>query len=221
MEMNYLFRVDIRAEATITSGGVTTWESYTYDGEGNRISVTVRGGGRLEPETTYYVNDACSSLTHVLATTDAYGNRMESTVRGLGLIASIGEETTYFVTDAKGSVTALIQDGVVTDAYRYDAYGNLIERSGDSNNPYRYNGEAYSEETGLYYQRARYMNPETGTFISMDAYSGTLGNPVSQHKYLYACMSKLLEIFLNRIEIQRKYMRVYGIVRVVDKLKLL
>ncbi len=85
------------AEATITSGGVTTWESYTYDGEGNRVSVTVRGGGRLEPETTYYVNDACSSLTQVLATTDAYGNRMESTVRGLGLIASIGEEIILMV----------------------------------------------------------------------------------------------------------------------------
>ena len=30
------------------------------------------------------------------------------------------------------------------------------------------------------------MNPITGTFISMDAYSGTTDNPVSQHKYLYA-----------------------------------
>ena len=30
------------------------------------------------------------------------------------------------------------------------------------------------------------MNPTTGTFISMDAYSGTTDNPVSQHKYLYA-----------------------------------
>ena len=30
------------------------------------------------------------------------------------------------------------------------------------------------------------MNPETGTFISMDSYAGSLDNPVSLHKYLYA-----------------------------------
>ena len=30
------------------------------------------------------------------------------------------------------------------------------------------------------------MSPETGTFITMDTYAGTLDNPVSLHKYLYA-----------------------------------
>ena len=49
-----------------------------------------------------------------------------------------------------------------------------------------YTGEQYNESTGLYYLRARYMNPETGTFISMDTYAGSLDNPVSLHKYLYA-----------------------------------
>ena len=34
--------------------------------------------------------------------------------------------------------------------------------------------------------RARYMNPDTGTFISMDSYPGSTGDPVSLHKYLYA-----------------------------------
>ena len=30
------------------------------------------------------------------------------------------------------------------------------------------------------------LSPETGTFVSMDSYAGTLDNPVSLHKYLYA-----------------------------------
>ena len=30
------------------------------------------------------------------------------------------------------------------------------------------------------------MNPETGTFISMDSYQGGIYDPVSLHKYLYA-----------------------------------
>ena len=30
------------------------------------------------------------------------------------------------------------------------------------------------------------MNPSTGTFISMDKYQGTINDPISLHKYLYA-----------------------------------
>ncbi len=30
------------------------------------------------------------------------------------------------------------------------------------------------------------MNPSVGTFISMDAYSGSIDDPTSLHKYLYA-----------------------------------
>ena len=40
--------------------------------------------------------------------------------------------------------------------------------------------------TGLYYLRARYMDPSTGTFISMDTYGGSIFDSVSLHKYLYA-----------------------------------
>jgi RHS repeat-associated protein len=40
-------------------------------------------------------------------------------------------------------------------------------------------------ETGLYYLRARYMNPSTGTFTSLDSYSGNIYDPTSLHRYLY------------------------------------
>ena len=74
----------------------------------------------------------------------------------------------------------------ITDIYVYDAYGNLLKQTGTTENDYLYTGEQYNALTGLYYLRARYMNPETGTFTSMDMYAGTLDNPVSLHKYLYA-----------------------------------
>ena len=70
--------------------------------------------------------------------------------------------------------------------YNYDAYGILLKKTGITENDYLYTGEQYNESTGLYYLRARYMSPETGTFISMDSYAGSLDNPVSLHKYLYA-----------------------------------
>ena len=92
--------------------------------------------------------------------------------------------------DGHGSVTALAETNetgtVVTDTYTYDAYGTLLKKTGTTDNDYLYTGEQYNEATGIYYLRARYMNPETGTFISMDSYAGSLDNPVSLHKYLYA-----------------------------------
>ena len=124
------------------------------------------------------------------------------------LSADILEDNSYvkklYIMDGHGSVTALAENAQeagtggnsgtteesysqeLTDTYVYDAYGNLLKQTGDTDNDYLYTGEQYNETTGLYYLRARYLSPETGTFVSMDSYAGTLDNPVSLHKYLYA-----------------------------------
>ena len=74
----------------------------------------------------------------------------------------------------------------MTDTYLYDAFGNLLSKTGTTANDFLYTGEQYDANTGFYYLRARYMNPSTGTFTSPDAYAGTVFDPVSLHKYLYA-----------------------------------
>ncbi|MBQ6945253.1 MAG: hypothetical protein IJN43_13135 [Ruminococcus sp.] len=43
-----------------------------------------------------------------------------------------------------------------------------------------YSGEQLDSTTGLYYLRARYMNPTTGTFITQDTYQGTIFDPTSK-----------------------------------------
>ena len=78
------------------------------------------------------------------------------------------------------------EEGSITDTYRFNAWGELLEKSGKTENPYLYTGEYYDEGTGLYYLRARYMNPKTGSFISMDTYQGNAYDPASLHKYTYA-----------------------------------
>ena len=167
---------------SVTSNGIATTESYTYDAEGNRISCTTGS------ETVYYVNDACADLTQVLAELNADGTLKKEYAGGLSVISATGgdAEISYFVTDGQGNIRAIIAGGAVIDTYRYDAYGSLIEKTGDSDNDLLYNGEQYSAATGLYYLRARYMDPSTGRFISMDAYAGDLVSPTSTHKYLYA-----------------------------------
>ena len=78
------------------------------------------------------------------------------------------------------------EDGSVTDTYTYDAFGNLLRSTGRTANNYRYCGEQFDSTTGLYYLRARYMDTSTGRFISQDSYAGSIDDPVSLHKYLYA-----------------------------------
>jgi len=54
-------------------------------------------------------------------------------------------------------------------------YGNEVIISGTSlvlsMNPFRYRGYHFDSETGLYYLQSRYYDPQTGRFISPDAYS--------------------------------------------------
>lgn len=72
-----------------------------------------------------------------------------------------------FSSDAHGNTDAGY-DGPSVKRYTYDAYGNAIRDNGEDDNPYRYCGENYDEETGLYYLRARYYDPSIGRFMSED-----------------------------------------------------
>ncbi|WP_442945430.1 RHS repeat-associated core domain-containing protein [Oceanirhabdus sp. W0125-5] len=57
----------------------------------------------------------------------------------------------------------------------------------DSNdtNPFRYGGEYFDSETGLYYLRARYYDPKIGRFTTEDSYWGKDADPLSLNLYTY------------------------------------
>jgi RHS repeat-associated protein len=69
----------------------------------------------------------------------------------------------------------------VTVSYDYDAFGNKINSTGSTPNNYLYRGEQYDSDLGLYYLRARYYNPLTGRFLSVDSQAGA-----GQRRYEYA-----------------------------------
>lgn len=73
----------------------------------------------------------------------------------------------------------------ITDTYDYDAFGNKVNSTGTTPNNYLYRGEAYDSDLGLYYLRARWMNPITGRFMSRDPNEGKPFDPKTLHKYLY------------------------------------
>ena len=107
--------------------------------------------------------------------------------RGFELISrQEGSEASYYLYDGGLSVRALTNEaGTVTDTLVFDDFGNETTKTGRSDNSYGFQGEE-RDETGLYYLRARYMDPLTGTFTSMDTYGGSLSDPMSLHKYMFA-----------------------------------
>ena len=169
-------------QVTIQKGNDVTVESYRYDYEGNRISKTTN-----ETRKNYLVDTNTGYPVVIAQYNDSKEIEVYYTIGDERISLESREGKRYYVFDGHGS-TRLLSDetGAISDRYDYDAYGVLIERSGSSENEFLYTGEGYDETTGLYYLRARYMNPSTGTFISMDPYSGTINDPVSLHKYLYA-----------------------------------
>ncbi|MBP5433123.1 RHS repeat-associated core domain-containing protein [Ruminococcus sp.] len=183
---NYVYNASNKLlRATVMVGEEVTAEEYTYSYDGSRTSRKIIKGD--ETTLVNYLND-CSVLTNVLAETDKNGRELSYYTIGADLISMERGGSTYiYLYDGHGSVRGLIDaDGKLTDTYNYDAFGNMLERTGDTENSYLYCGEQQDDTTGLYYLRARYMNPTTGTFTSMDTYGGSVFDPISLHKYLYA-----------------------------------
>ena len=64
----------------------------------------------------------------------------------------------------------------------FDPYG--VPLSGDWGTPFGYTGE-YRDESGLVFLRARYLQPEWGSFLSRDKRGGIVFLAVSQNAFLY------------------------------------
>ena len=94
---------------------------------------------------------------------------------------------TTLLHDGQGSTRALADEsGAITDSYTYDAFGEIYEQSGTTENPYLYTGQQYDDLTGLYSLRARYYNPALGRFLSRDTASVLYDNPLELNRYVYA-----------------------------------
>jgi RHS repeat-associated protein len=173
------YNYDFENHLTSTSDGITV----VYDGDGNRVSKTVNG------VTTKYLVDT-NNLTGYAQVVEELQNNLvtKQYTYGLDLISQRqASGVSFYNYDGHGSVRGLSNNlGSVTDTYTYDAFGTLIEKTGNTDNNYLYAGEQFDSDLGFYYNRARYLNVETGRFISQDSYEGVSNDPKSLHKYNYA-----------------------------------
>jgi len=85
-----------------------------------------------------------------------------------------------------GSTRVLVnRSGAVQNSYTYDAYGNILAKTGTAANPFDYAGEFTDSESGLIYLRARYYDPTTAQFINRDP----IGNSPLQNRNPYSYAS--------------------------------
>ena len=97
-------------------------------------------------------------------------------MRGHRLISRETLLDTYgFIQDGHGDVTGLVSPaGELVLDYAYDPFGNETTAQTDYaatwDNPFRYCGEYWDEETQTYYLRARQYDPAAGRFLSEDTH---------------------------------------------------
>jgi RHS repeat-associated protein len=98
-----------------------------------------------------------------------------------------GPAASFYLYDGHLSTRQLTDAAqAVTDSYTFDAFGNLVGRTGSTPNDFLYTGEQFDATAGFYYLRARYYDPASGRFISRDTYDGNPFEPLTLHKYVYA-----------------------------------
>jgi RHS repeat-associated protein len=157
-----------------------------YDCDGNRVAKIVGTNTTTflvdENNPTGYAQVLEEKVNGSLVRTYAFGTGLLSE----GQFSGGAWKTSYYAFDGHGS-TRFLSDatGTATDFYTYDAFGNLVYKSGTTANAYLYCGEQYDSDLGMYDLRARYMELGRGRFWSMDDYEGVNGDPASLHKYLY------------------------------------
>jgi RHS repeat-associated protein len=88
------------------------------------------------------------------------------------------------------SVTSLSSAaGSIANTYTYDSFGNLTASTGSLVNPFRHTARESYAETGLYYYRARYYDPNTGRFVSEDPIGFRGGSDFYRYVYNNPVMS--------------------------------
>ena len=101
----------------------------------------------------------------------------------------------YYHRDRLGNITEITDfEGTVVQRYVYDAFGkvSIFDKDGKAitpnsanylKSPYAFTGREYDHETGMYFYRARYYNPDVGRFISEDPI-GFGGQDANLYRYV-------------------------------------
>ncbi|WP_276257590.1 NosD domain-containing protein [Haloglomus litoreum] len=174
----YTYGAGGRLETVALPGGESV--SYRYLPTGERISRTTASG------TTYYAYVG----SDVVAEYDDGGALVRRFTHAPGvdrpLVVEQAGTVAYHHQDARGDVLALTNEtGAPVGSYEYSPYG--ASAAPPTATPYGFTGRSYDAATGLYYNRMRYYDPETGRFTRLDP----IGVAGGANMYRYASNNPL------------------------------
>jgi RHS repeat-associated protein len=148
-------------QATV-NGVVTT---YGYDGFDRRARKTVNGVA-----TRYLWDD-----DNLVAELDGNGNpiREYSYYPGIDRPHAVRRSSDgavfYYVSEEPGHVVGLVNaSNQVVNTYEYEPFGGVVAQTEQLAQPFKFAGREYDAETGLYFMRSRYYDPQLARFISED-----------------------------------------------------
>ena len=149
--------------------GVTA--EFVYNADGLRVQKTVNGVA-----TKYTLHG--KNIVHMTSGADELHFFYDAQNRPAVVVYN---GTAYaYVRSLQGDIVAILDaNGNVAVSYGYDAWGAPLWCTGElaetlgKVQPFRYRGYVFDEETGLYYLRSRYYNPQWGRFVNADNYLST------------------------------------------------
>ncbi len=181
----------------------TNTTGFTYNYRGIRTSKTTNA------VTTSFIVDENTDYAQVLEEVES-GSAVVTYSYGHDLLNQERAGThSYYHYDGLGSTRALSDDlGSITDSYNYEAFGDVLNQAGSTENNYLFTGEQFDSSLNQYYLRARYYNQGVGRFTQMDTWMGRNFDPVTLHKYLYANIDPVLNVdpsgmFVGNIQAMR------------------
>jgi RHS repeat-associated protein len=156
--------------------------NYAYNADGIRVQTDANGA------ITNYLIDGNRDYAQVLQEWDANNSLIASYEYGDDLISQIrSDQFSYYHYDAIGSTRSLTNDlASISDTYNYEAFGNMLQRTGNTANNYLFVGEQFDPYSELNYFRARYYDPKNGLFNSMDPIKPCMCCPKINSSYVYA-----------------------------------
>jgi RHS repeat-associated protein len=200
------FAYDAYGRMTTRASGGGAVTTYTYDAADRLVGITAPGG---DPETftldalgRKWTRSLDGTLTDTYTYVDAtYGIvrieqpslTVDSAIDAIGTriaTRTSDDDFGFALPDLHGNFAAAMGAGAtISDPFRYDGYGQtLASATSDLPTPWRFQGKPLLSDVSddLYDFESRAYDPGTGTFTQLDTVTGSIQDPLTLNRFLYA-----------------------------------